>query len=358
MDGKQSMKDQEREDLGRKIANLLTEYLLIRSITTIGTNLHLSGELFGHTTLEDIARELTSHGVKGSITIKGTEVDIRIKLVTDEVAAVPMVNLLLFIATVITTTLAGAVMEGKSDPFSIQGVLSGLPFSLTLLSILLFHEFGHYFASKRNNVHATLPYFIPAPTFIGTFGAFIKMKSPIINKKSLLEIGAAGPIAGFLVAVPALYYGLTTSQVLESVPGEGIHLGDSIIMMILTSIVHPNIADGYDIYLNSIAFAGWIGLLVTSLNLIPIGQLDGGHIAYALLGKKHDNIAKWAFLPMIPLGFLSPNWILWAILILVFIKLKHPPVVDETAPLKPFQKWLGFISIAIFILTFIPIPFS
>ena len=352
------MNEQEKEEYGTKIANLLTDHLLIKSITTLGSNITISGEIFGNATLEDISRALTSHGVKGSITLRGSDAEIRIKLQSDKITGIPIINILLFVATIITTTLAGAMMEGVTDPFSLEGIISGLPFSITLLSILLFHEFGHYFASKRNNVTATLPYFIPAPTFIGTFGAFIKMKSPIIDRKSLLEIGAAGPIAGFLVAVPALYYGLSTSEVLESVGGAGIHLGDSIIMMILTSLIHPNIADGYDIYLSSIAFAGWIGLLVTSLNLIPIGQLDGGHIAYALFGKKHDSIAKWAFLPMIPLGYYSINWILWAILILVFIKLKHPPVVDEDAPLKPFQKWLGYISIAIFILTFIPIPFS
>ena len=352
------MNEQEKEEYGTKIANLLTDHLLIKSITSVGSNITISGDIYGNTTLEDIARALTSHGVKGSIKIQGSDVEIRIKLQSDEIAGIPIINILLFVATIITTTLAGAMMEGVTDPFSLEGIISGLPFSITLLSILLFHEFGHYFASKRNNVTATLPYFIPAPTFIGTFGAFIKMKSPIIDRKSLLEIGAAGPIAGFIVAVPALYYGLSTSEVLESVRGEGIHLGDSIIMMIRTSLIHPNIADGYDLYLSSIAFAGWIGLLVTSLNLIPIGQLDGGHIAYALFGKKHDSIAKWAFLPMIPLGYYSINWILWAILILVFIKLKHPPVVDEDAPLKPFQKWLGYISIAIFILTFIPIPFS
>ena len=352
------MNEQEKEEYGTKIANLLTDHLLIKSITTLGSNITISGEIFGNATLEDISRALTSHGVKGSITLRGSDAEIRIKLQSDEIAGIPLINILLFVATIITTTLAGAMMEGVTDPFSLEGIISGLPFSITLLSILLFHEFGHYFASKRNNVTATLPYFIPAPTFIGTFGAFIKMKSPIIDRKSLLEIGAAGPIAGFLVAVPALYYGLSTSEVLESVGGAGIHLGDSIIMMILTSLIHPNIADGYDIYLSSIAFAGWIGLLVTSLNLIPIGQLDGGHIAYALFGKKHDSIAKWAFLPMIPLGYYSINWILWAILILVFIKLKHPPVVDEDAPLNVFQKWLGYISIAIFILTFIPIPFS
>lgn len=352
------MNENEKNDYGRKIGNLLTEYLLINEIDTSSNTVIIYGVMFEHSTLEDMARALTSHGVKGSITTRGSDVEIRIKVHSAEFAGIPLINLFLFIATVITTTMAGAIMEGGDDPFSLNGIISGLPFSVTLLSILLFHEFGHYFASKRNNVKATLPYFIPAPSFIGTFGAFIKMKSPIINKKSLMEIGASGPIAGFLVAVPALIYGLMTSQVLESVPGSGIHLGDSLLMMLLTNIIHPAVPEGYDIYLNSVAFAGWIGLLVTALNLMPIGQLDGGHIAYSLFGKKSELIAKWAFAPLIPLGYFSYNWVLWAILIFFFVKLKHPPVVDEDAPLKPFHRKLGYISLGIFILTFTPVPFS
>ena len=352
------MNDSEKNEYGRKIGNLLTDHLLINEIDTSSNTIVIYGVMFEYTTLEDMARALTSHGVKGSITMRGSDVEIRVKVQSVEFAGIPLINLFLFIATVITTTLAGAIMEGGDNPFSLNGILSGIPFSATLLSILLFHEFGHYFASKRNNVKASLPYFIPAPSFIGTFGAFIKMQSPIVNKKSLMEIGAAGPIAGFIVAVPGLYYGLATSQVLESVPGNGIHLGDSLMMMMLINIIHPAVPEGFDIYLNSIAFAGWIGLLVTALNLMPIGQLDGGHISYSLFGKKSEIIAKWAFAPLIPLGYYSYNWILWAILIFFFVKLKHPPVVDEVAPLKPFHKRLGYISLGIFILTFTPVPFS
>jgi len=351
--------EHEKKEYGRKIGNLLTDHLLINEIDTSSSTIVIYGVMFEYTTLEDMARALTSHGVKGSITTRGNEVEVRVKVQSVEFAGIPLTNLFLFIATVITTTLAGAIMEGGANPFSLSGIISGMPFSATLLSILLFHEFGHYFASKRNNVKASLPYFIPAPSFIGTFGAFIKMNSPIVNnKKSLMEIGASGPIAGFIVAVPALIYGLSTSQVLESVPGNGIHLGDSLIMMFLINIIHPAVPEGYDIYLNSVAFAGWIGLLVTALNLMPIGQLDGGHIAYSLFGKKSETIAKWAFAPLIPLGYFSYNWILWAILIFFFVKLKHPPVVDEVAPLKPFHKRLGYISLGIFILTFTPVPFS
>lgn len=354
------MNDNEKNEYGRQIADLLTEHLLINDIDTSSNTIVIKGVMFEYTTLEDMARALTSHGVKGSITTRGNDVEIRVKVHSVEFAGIPLINLFLFIATVITTTLAGAIMESGEFPSSLNEIIRGVPFSATLLSILLFHEFGHYFASKRNNVKATLPYFIPAPPLfiIGTFGAFIKMKSPIVNKKSLMEIGASGPIAGFIVAVPALIYGLTTSQVLESVPGTGIHLGDSLLMMFLTNLIHPAVPEGYDIYLNSVAFAGWIGLFVTALNLMPIGQLDGGHITYSLFGKKSEIISKWAFMPLIPLGYYSYNWILWAALIFFFIKLKHPPVVDEVAPLKPFHRRLGYISLGIFILTFTPVPFS
>ena len=142
------MNEQEKEEYGTKIANLLTDHLLIKSITTLGSNITISGEIFGNATLEDISRALTSHGVKGSITLRGSDAEIRIKLQSDKITGIPIINILLFVATIITTTLAGAMMEGVTDPFSLEGIISGLPFSITLLSILLFHEFGHYFASK------------------------------------------------------------------------------------------------------------------------------------------------------------------------------------------------------------------
>ena len=229
--------------------------------------------------------------------------------------------------------------------------------------ILGTHEFGHYFYAQKHKVDATLPYFIPAPPFlflIGTFGAFIKIKSPIYRKDALLQIGAAGPIAGFIIAVPALVIGLWLSEVVEKVDVQGaLMLGDSILMKILTWITHPGLLENQDIMLHPIAFAGWIGLLVTMLNLLPIGQLDGGHVAYAMMGEKQGWVAKAAFAALIPLSFFSLNWLVWGILILILMRsTKHPPIQDIHAPLSPNNIRVGYACLVIFILCFIPAPFS
>jgi membrane-associated protease RseP (regulator of RpoE activity) len=251
-------------------------------------------------------------------------------------------------------------MEGVNPLQNPLEIITGWPFSVTLMLILGFHEFGHYYFARKHNVVATLPYFIPAPTFIGTFGAFIKIKSPIYRKDALLQIGAAGPIAGFIVAVPALIIGLSLSQVVDISSAEiGITLGDSILMKFLIAVIFPSLGGTQDIMLHPIAFAGWIGLLVTMLNLLPIGQLDGGHIAYAMLGRKHAKVAKFALLALIPMGLLSLNWLVWAALIMLLMRTtKHPPVNDVDVPLSDKNKRIGYFCLAIFVLCFIPIPFS
>ena len=242
-------------------------------------------------------------------------------------------------------------------------LLKGIPFSFTLMFILGTHEFGHYYYAQKHKVDATLPYFIPAPPFlflIGTFGAFIKIKSPIYRKDALLQIGAAGPIAGFVIAVPALIIGLLLSDVVEKSNIQGaLILGDSILMKILTWITHPKLMDTQDIMLHPIAFAGWIGLLVTMLNLLPIGQLDGGHVAYAMLGKKQRLIGQIAFIFLIPLSFLSINWLIWGLLLLILMRsVKHPPIQDIHIPLSDTDKRIGYICLLIFIVCFIPAPFK
>ena len=179
-------------------------------------------------------------------------------------------------------------MDGGNPLSNFYDIYLGIPFSLTLMLILGCHEFGHYYYALKHNVDATLPYFLPAPPYffiIGTFGAFIKIKSPIYRKDALLQIGAAGPIAGFIIAVPSLIIGLLLSEVIFiNDQYQGIILGDSLLMKLFTAIIFPDLSEGYDVLLHPIAFAGWIGLLVSMLNLLPIGQLDGGHIAYAMLG--------------------------------------------------------------------------
>ena len=279
------------------------------------------------------------------------------------IPTIPRIHLVLFFLTVFTTLLAGALMEGAKVLENPLELLKGIPFSFTLMFILGTHEFGHYYYAQKHKVDATLPYFIPAPPFlflIGTFGAFIKIKSPIYRKDALLQIGAAGPIAGFVIAVPALIIGLLLSDVVEKSNIQGaLILGDSILMKILTWITHPKLMDTQDIMLHPIAFAGWIGLLVTMLNLLPIGQLDGGHVAYAMLGKKQRLIGQIAFIFLIPLSFLSINWLIWGLLLLILMRsVKHPPIQDIHIPLSDTDKRIGYICLLIFIVCFIPAPFK
>ncbi len=273
---------------------------------------------------------------------------------------IPPLHIVLFLATVVTTLLAGSMMEGGIPWRYFSDLWLGIPFSATLLLILGTHEFGHYYFARKHHVDATLPYFIPAPTFIGTFGAVIKIKSPIRRRAALLQIGAAGPIAGFLVALPALIIGLVNSQVVDvSSDLAGIILGDSLLMKLLTVIIHPGLGANQDILLHPMAFAGWIGLLVTMLNLLPIGQLDGGHIAYAIFGEKHNKYVWWIFAALLPLGLLSLNWLVWAALILVLMRTaKHPPIMDITTPLASKDRLIGIATLVIFILCFIPTPFK
>ena len=276
---------------------------------------------------------------------------------------VPRVHWILFLLTVFTTLLAGAIMEGAQILDNPLDLIKGVPFSFTLMFILGTHEFGHYYYAQKHKVDASLPFFIPAPPFlflIGTFGAFIKIKSPIYRKDALLQIGAAGPIAGFIIAVPALILGLFLSDIVEKSDIQGaLILGDSILMKILTWVTHPDLMESQDIMLHPIAFAGWIGLLVTMLNLLPIGQLDGGHVAYAMLGEKQKLIGQAAFILLVPLSFLSINWLVWGLLLLLLMRtVKHPPIQDIHVPLSESDKRIGYICLLIFILCFIPAPFK
>jgi len=274
------------------------------------------------------------------------------------ILGIPRINLLLFIATIFTTLFAGALMEGANPLSNPLSLTKGIPFSVTLLLILGVHEAGHFFMARKHQVDATLPYFLPAPTIIGTFGAFIKMRSPVRRRRALVEIGAAGPIAGFLVAVPALFIGLSLSTVIPKSAELGFQLGESILMKIATAIIYPGLSDQMDIMLHPVAFAAWIGMLVTMLNLLPIGQLDGGHIAYALLGKWYKNIAWGTLIAILILSFFSANWLVWAVLVYFLTRMKHPPIMDEYKPVSKQEKMIGIATLLIFILTFIPVPFK
>jgi membrane-associated protease RseP (regulator of RpoE activity) len=258
---------------------------------------------------------------------------------------------LLLSGTLVTTYLSGGSASSELN----------LLFSISLILILGAHEFGHYWASRRNGVRSTLPYFIPAPpVFIaGTFGAFIQIKQVIPNRRVLMEIGCAGPIAGFIVALPILVYGLSLSYVSPLLGIEGVNFGSSLILNICSELVlgvDPQ-SQELNINLHPIAKAGWIGMFVTALNLIPIGQLDGGHIVFALSPKQHKWMGRLFFLALFPLGYFWSGWFFWAVMI-VLVGFKTTPLLDDTEKLGVLHRMLGVVSIFIFLVTFIPVPFS
>ena len=290
-------------------------------------------------------------------------------------ARIPFVNMALFVLTLLTTTMAGAYMAGADlsmwRPFSSGLQLySGLTFSIPLMAILLAHEMGHYVTSRRNRVEVTAPYFIPAPFpsyfFIGTFGAFIRMKSMPRSRRVLFDIGAAGPWAGALVTIPILILGLALSKVGPLKQGAGgLELGNSILFHSLAKwILHVD-PDAVSVDLSPIAFAGWLGLFVTALNLLPASQLDGGHVIYALFGRRHRTISRLvvvACLVMVVVPFALgksywPGWLFWAVLLFAF-GLGHPVTADVDTPLDPLRRFAAWATIGLFILTFSPVPFS
>ena len=271
------------------------------------------------------------------------------------------VNIILFLLTVFTTLLAGAWHEGADLLENPEHIFKGIPFSFSLMGILLAHELGHYLAARKHGLNVTLPYFIPAPPFpfiIGTFGAFIKMRSPVRDRKMLLDVGATGPLVGIAVSIPFLIFGFQLSEV-KMVQGQmGLTLGSSLLLSLISWLIVGPLPAGFDIVIHPVGFAGWIGLLVTSLNLLPIGQLDGGHVAYALLGEKQNKISKYVFLVLLALGIFGwQGWLFWGLLLFI-MGFRHPPPMDRWVSLDRRRKIIGWLTVAIFALTFIPVPFS
>jgi membrane-associated protease RseP (regulator of RpoE activity) len=282
----------------------------------------------------------------------------------------PMTHILFFLATLATTTFYGALHHNVNlfeEPWKFY---QGFPFSLTLLAILGTHEFGHYWMARHHGVPVTLPYFIPAPSLIGTFGAFIRIKDTVPNRGALFDIGVAGPIAGFVVAVPAIILGITLSEIRPATDLSGIGLGSSLLFNGLVQVLLGVTPQAYDVILHPIAFAGWIGFLVTAFNLIPAGQLDGGHIVYSLCGRWHRRVTLLCVLALLPMGWYWPGWWAWAFVIFWFsgphvawrqgwrFAFLHPPLRNEVTPLSRTQKWVAAAALLIFVLTFPPVPFT
>jgi len=294
------------------------------------------------------------------------------------------INGVLFALTVVSTLFVGSlysdtpiVFDSPWDLLRPTSLLRGLPFAAALLSILTAHEFGHYFAARFHNVAVTLPYFIPMPLTFGTLGAFIQLKEPVPDRRKLFDIGVAGPLAGLVLAVPLLFYGLATSPMRVVVPTPGAFLeGNSILYFVAKWLIFgqalPNPLTGQDVIMNQVCFAAWIGLLVTALNLLPVGQLDGGHTVFAMFGERArlfnritvGALALFALASLEPVQRLLPvlgnvaygGWFLWLFLILFVIGVEHPPALDDVTRLDRRRRWLGFLVILIFILIFVPVP--
>lgn len=283
-------------------------------------------------------------------------------------------NILLFVVTIVTTFIVGFswsigykyaenfaqnpdLVPNPAMIMNPEIVILSLIYAVILLVILLGHELGHYLVCQYYKVDATLPYFIPAPTLIGTMGAFIRIRSPITKKKQLFDIGIAGPLTSFILSLPAIVFGLYLSKAVPSFPEEeSILFGDPLIVKFFGNIFFKDIPEGFVIVPHPIAFAGWVGILVTALNLFPVGQLDGGHVMYAFLGKKSRNLAPYILGIFIIMGiFFWIGWFVWALLI-YFLGLKHPHIYDDDKPLSPGRRFLGVLAMIIFVVSFTPEP--
>ena len=273
-----------------------------------------------------------------------------------------LLHLGLLLATVVTTIIAGALQQGVNPLETPELLYKGIPFSFTLLLILGAHEMGHYLVSRQHHLDVSLPYFIPAPPIpfiIGTFGAFIRIRSTIKDKRALLDVGCAGPLTGVLVSIPVILVGLKLSTVTVIGGSEGsLTLGEPLLFQLLSWLALGPLTPDQNIVLHPVAFAGWIGLLVTALNLIPVGQLDGGHVAYALFPEHHRYISLVSLGLLVICGLLFwQGWLLWAALI-AFLGWRHPPPYQFWVPLDRRRRVLGIITIAVFVLTFSPAPFA
>jgi membrane-associated protease RseP (regulator of RpoE activity) len=279
----------------------------------------------------------------------------------------------LFLLTLVSTLAVGAQFAesysvGSSPDFDNffstyanllthpQYLLVGLPYAITLLGILLAHELGHYFACRYYGISASYPYFIPAPTLIGTMGAFIRIRSPISNRKALFDVGLAGPVVGFLFAIPALVIAILYSKVIPlSGTSNSIVYGNPLVLRFLLAVLRPGVSTT-DLLLHPVGRAAWAGLFATALNLLPGGQLDGGHILYAVSSKYHRRVTLGVALLLIPLGYYFwPGWYLWSVLLLA-IGFRHPPLVYGWERLDRTRLVWAAIAILIFILSFMPMP--
>jgi len=284
------------------------------------------------------------------------------------------VHAVLFVLTIFTTTSVGVgYYLGFASAFSgtvpklsyLSALAHGAWYSGTVLTILTCHELGHYLACRYYNIDASLPFFLPLPLEPGgTLGAFIRIREPIPLKRQFFDIGIAGPIAGFLVTVPALFIGLSLSSIVkmpDPMPANFVVFGDSMLLKMASRLVFGSIASGYDINAHPMVFGAWFGMLATALNLLPFGQLDGGHITYCVLGRKAWYVSIATVVTTAALSLLAVSWIVWTVLLLVMLRVLgryHPPVMDEEMPLDRPRMVLAAFALVMLILCFMPVPIT
>jgi membrane-associated protease RseP (regulator of RpoE activity) len=381
---------------------LVSRVFRIEDVTTTsdpqkGTQLRYRGRLLDEDSVSAYDRLATSvkpHGLTPLFRLeKGEQVIYLVNTPPKQKPANPWVNVILFVITVFSVMLAGATPEGPlpADPGGqilalLRSIFTGWPFALAMLGILLAHEFGHYLVSRYHKTPATLPYFIPFPfSPLGTMGAAILMKGIPKNKRILFDIGVAGPLAGMLIAIPVLFLGLRLSELdmVRLSPNSFIE-GNSLIYLFakyavfgrflpepatfggLSPFVYwlryfftgtPAPIGGTDVFIHPVAFAGWAGLLVTALNLVPAGTLDGGHVVYSLFGEKARKAFPYLIAIMAALGFFWNGWWLWAFL-LFWLGRVNAETLDQITPLDGKRRLVAFLVIVLFVLVFTPVPFS
>ncbi len=387
-----------QEQLPHLVGRVLRIEELRWGLPNDGYRLRIRGELTldSQSAYDQLEQALRPHGITPLFRLEeGQHVVYLVDGVNQATPSSPWPNLVLFLLTLFSVLLAGTLYGYEGTlPNGLLPVIrklfanldQGWPFALSMLSILLAHEFGHYLAARYHKTAVTLPYFIPFPfSPFGTMGAFIRLKAPPRNKRVLLDIGVAGPLAGMVVAIPVLLYGLATSEVhalpATLPPGQGFE-GNSILYLLAKFLVtgqwlpqpasygtlsplvywlryfftgQPLPLGGTDIILNGVAWAGWAGMLVTALNLIPAGQLDGGHLIYVLVGHKADQLRPWILTALALLGLVWSGWWLWAFLIL-FLGGRHAEPLDQITPLDRRRRRIALLGLAIFVLVFTPVP--
>lgn len=378
--------------------SIITQYFHIDSTTwgdeKKGALVRYSGELYSKdsaTAYDQLSKSLQPLAVTPLFRIEDNkQVIYLINELTKPKPTKTWPNIVFFLLTVISVAFTGSLFSSSSFPTNFSGwisfILAGMPFALALMGILVFHEFGHYLAGRYHKTVVTLPFFIPFPfSYFGTMGAFIQLKEPPKNRRILLDIGIAGPLAGLIIAIPVLILGLylsPVSRIPQVLPVGQIFEGNSIIYLLLKFIVKgqllpqpstfaglnpiiywikyfftgaPLPAGGLDVTLSPIAWAGWAGLFVTGLNLIPAGQLDGGHIMYVILGKYTNRLLPFILAGLVLLGFVWEGWWLWAALIFLLGRY-HAEPLDQITPLDPKRQALAIFGILVFILVFMPVP--